>query len=1204
MKYDFLEPSTEFQTSVNIAFDLNNKNKVKSFIPTSSAVSLFEDILLSTDDLSTDRARILIGAYGKGKSHIVLAILSILYHKDSDAAQPFLAKVKATDPNLYQYAINYIASSKRLLPVIISGNSSSLTQSFLRALYNTLKLINMPQLMPETNYEMALRMVHLWKSDYPDVYQKLQDLLPMPVASFINLLGDYDTAAYSLFETIYPQLTAGNEFNPFAGYDVVELYDTVCQKLESIGYSGMYVVYDEFSKYLESSITKASVDDIKMLQDFAEKCNRSEKKQLHLLLISHKEIENYIDILPKQKVDGWRGVSERFSHVNMKTDYPQTYEVLSSAVRKVPDQWAAYKNVHKRDFDGLLERFRNVQLFADCTEEQYQDAVVECFPLHPISTFMLPRISEKVAQNERTLFTFVAGRDALCLANINMPSGSDLPLVTPDKLYDYFAPQMRKEAYTSEIHKLYSLTSEILTKIDGDSLSAKIIKTISLIYCIGQFNTLAPTVEVINDVFCNADVTTEEIRTTIEDLIKKQLVVYLKRSNAYLQLKRSSGVDIFAEISNTIEKRKDIVSPADILNNANVEPYLYPIRYNDVRSMTRYFDFRFVSALDIEKGRVPESSADGYILGVVPESTESSLANAKETAERFQECQRTILVFPVTSSNIVKELRMYDAVNLLRASAEDDEALRNEYDVVFQDLQEVINGYVAQYIHPELHGADYWFQAMRQKIYRKSHLTELLSQICDRVFPYTPVINNEVINRNKLTTMALNSRTKVVSALMQGNLLPNLGLSGTGQEVSFMRSTLILTGVLQQNPLGGCSINEDTKDANLTNVFSVINAFLNQTKQFGKKSFSDLYQTLIGVENGIGMRKGLIPIYIAAAFRKFEGHIIIWDEKGEVKLTATLLNQINECPEKYIIQIEEWTDLKEQFIASLENLYSDFVIEKEKQFGMYAYLVQAMSRWYLSLPKYVKDTKSVFSHGEYERIDKKKKDFLSLLKQANIGAQELLFTRLPRIYGYDSVCSELLAEIQEAKQFFSTVKASLERELIQETCKILGGDQDVGIAAAAIAWTERLSDHAKNKLYANGAERVIAVLEKPGNDEIALVGALAKALVGLRIEDWNERSPDIFFDNLIKYKATVEEENRNGEAVDQVHEASAAGSQYSVTFVDDQGNAKQRTFERTVYSKRAKLLYNVLSTNLAEMGHAVSPEEKRQVLMEILETLC
>ena len=73
--------ATGFQSSVNIAYDMNDDSKLKNYIPTKSALSLLEDILLSTAQNSTDRARILIGAYGKGKSHIVLMVLSILMKK-------------------------------------------------------------------------------------------------------------------------------------------------------------------------------------------------------------------------------------------------------------------------------------------------------------------------------------------------------------------------------------------------------------------------------------------------------------------------------------------------------------------------------------------------------------------------------------------------------------------------------------------------------------------------------------------------------------------------------------------------------------------------------------------------------------------------------------------------------------------------------------------------------------------------------------------------------------------------------------------------------------------------------------------------------------------------------------------------------------------------------------------------------------------
>ena len=67
---DMISIDSGFQHSVNIGYDLNNDNKIKNFIPTASAIKLLEDILLSTASTSTERSRILIGAYGK-ESHIL-----------------------------------------------------------------------------------------------------------------------------------------------------------------------------------------------------------------------------------------------------------------------------------------------------------------------------------------------------------------------------------------------------------------------------------------------------------------------------------------------------------------------------------------------------------------------------------------------------------------------------------------------------------------------------------------------------------------------------------------------------------------------------------------------------------------------------------------------------------------------------------------------------------------------------------------------------------------------------------------------------------------------------------------------------------------------------------------------------------------------------------------------------------------------------
>ena len=51
-------------------------------------------------------------------------------------------------------------------------------------------------------------------------------------------------------------------------------------------------------------------------------------------------------------------------------------------------------------------------------------------------------------------------------------------MLTPDFLYDYFEPLLRKEPYTSNIHKIYETTSKVLQKLEKKSLAMKIVKTI------------------------------------------------------------------------------------------------------------------------------------------------------------------------------------------------------------------------------------------------------------------------------------------------------------------------------------------------------------------------------------------------------------------------------------------------------------------------------------------------------------------------------------------------------------------------------------------------------------------------------------------------------------------------------------------------------------------------------------------------------
>ena len=94
---NMISVASGFQYSVNIGYDLNNDDKLKNFIPTQSALTLLEDILLSTRITSTERARVLIGAYGKGKLALdeddVVAIAS----RDLIDTHPLFARDRLLD---------------------------------------------------------------------------------------------------------------------------------------------------------------------------------------------------------------------------------------------------------------------------------------------------------------------------------------------------------------------------------------------------------------------------------------------------------------------------------------------------------------------------------------------------------------------------------------------------------------------------------------------------------------------------------------------------------------------------------------------------------------------------------------------------------------------------------------------------------------------------------------------------------------------------------------------------------------------------------------------------------------------------------------------------------------------------------------------------------------------------------------------------
>ena len=1199
---NMISVASGFQYSVNIGYDLGNDDKLKNFIPTKSALSLLEDVLLSVNPTSSDRARVLIGSYGKGKSHIVLTILSILMKRDLALFEKLLPRI-AENPSLYQLVQNYYAGEYKILPVVISGSNTSLTQAFLLSLQRTLSEHDLLSAMPETNYKAAIGVIRRWQKEYPETFEKFINEIDDPVGVFLDRLENYDVAAYGAFEQIYPFLTSGSIFNPFLGFDVVDLYESVAKSLKHKGYAGIYVVYDEFSKFLEANITDASVSDTKMLQDFAEKCCRSGNLQLHLMLISHKEISNYIDELPKEKTDGWRGVSERFSHIHMNNNFSQTYEIISSVIQHKEPIWGVFCDTYARDFDALFARYMKHQMFTDAQGE-IETAIRGCFPLHPVSTFILPRLSERVAQNERTLFTFLSAEGTATLAAFLDGYENNFALVTPDQIYDYFEPLFKKEVYIGDIHDTFVLTSTILNQLPEGTLCSKIVKTISLIYILEQFERLNPTKEQIIGIY-SGDYDVNEIEQTITDLIEKEFVIYIRRSNDYLRLKRTSGVDIQQKIHDQVESQYGKTATKDILNGSNFDNYMYPSRYNDDHEMTRFFAFQFISGAevfdDIDWNIKSESiDADGIIYGIIPESETQHKKLASIIKATSVGCERFIFVIPKHYRDIDAIAQEYAAVTKLRDRAVDDPVLFDEYEVVFEDLQEIIKGIIGSYTHPEGYRSVYIHNGDELHARRKSGLSEAMSRICDTVYCLTPVINNESVNKNDITSIAQNSRNKIVGALLRSELEPNLGLSGTGQDVSIMRSTLLRTGVWNEAE-GVPQINLRPESAAMCNMLETIEHFILEARQHGQVSFAVLYERLVSPKFHIGLRSGLIPIYIAAVLHNYRQQIVINDRFGPVQASVDALVQINSNPGSFTLEYLDWNPEKEHYIARLSDAFNEYVVAAEKASNSYDYVANAMRRWYMALPKYSKESTKKPSG---EKLVRRQLEMIKLLRQ-NASSSDLLFKKLPEAVDSHGDYSDAATDIIATKGVFDGLLTELKQELIKKTKDAFLPEKDknagkkMSLTDAAKEWCDRLDPKSFEQLFSDGTDRFLQHLKSMTNDEDLFIARLAKLTTGLRLEDWDSKTIKKYSDALTRFMKTAKDFHSSVVA-ETINETSS----YQVTFADKEGTSTTRRFDKVEVSSRGKLLFNQITASLEAMGHSISEQEKRQILMEVLKKLC
>ena len=181
----------------------------------------------------------------------------------------------------------------------------------------------------------------------------------------------------------------------------------------------------------------------------------------------------------------------------------------------------------------------------------------------------------------------------------------------------------------------------------------------------------------------------------------------------------------------------------------------------------------------------------------------------------------------------------------------------------------------------------------------------------------------------------------------------------------------------------------------------------------------------------------------------------------------------------------------------------------------------------------------------------------------------------------------------------------LKKKLVKEVKELFAAPHTKRFGMTSLAsvikdWCESLDRTAYEQLFPDGTEKCLALFRSMTNDEDTFIARLAKICTDLRLEDWDDNTHSRFSKKLNQYKATAEQYHSVAEKQSNDH----ADSNYQVTFVEESGVAITKRFDRVEISKRGKLLLNAITSDIDSMGHSITEQEKRQILMEVLKKLC
>lgn len=1184
---EIIEINSNFKTAINLYLSLNKKEKVLNYIPTKSSIEILNSYFDAVIE-KKEQASLLVGPYGKGKSHLLLVFLSILSmerNKNNEkVVKDIIKKVEKVESigRDTTEKINMIWKNKgRFLPVIINDSTGDLNQAFLSALNEALKREKLASVTPDTFYSVALKRINDWENDYPNTFNLFKNEIEKANKSINEMITDlkqFSRESLDIFSKVYPLVTSGSEFNPLVVTDVLSLYKGISEKLvEDYGYSGIYIVFDEFSKFIEGQEGKNIGNNMKLLQDLCELATDSQNAEVHITMVAHKSIKEYGKYLSSDIINAFTGIEGRIVEKFFITSSKNNYELIKNAIIKKTDDLKlipGYENLLGKD--ALTKYYQLPIFYSNFNEDDFKNIILYgCYPLNPMATCLLLNISEKVAQNERTLFTFISNNEAHSMARyIKEHNGYNDWSIGTELIYDYFSGLFKKNVTNEFIHNIWLAAEYALSKCNDES-EKRLVKALAIISIVNKEEEI-PADDKYLPLATNVDDANEVICRLVENNI-----IYKKRANGAYIFKTKAGSVLKREIRKQREIKGNNVNYSTTLKELTGKYFVIPRKYNIEHNMTRYFTHEYMdvnSFLSINDANAffdNNNVSDGKVI------TLYSFDGAKQQAvkEHFKELNdsRLVIVSPKKNLSIEKQIKDYEILKELKDNLtfiDNNEVLQREIPLLEDDLVSVIENEILKvYLDDNDCKISYLLNG-RIRNERAGAEEKAVNVCCENLYYKTPIINNELINRSNINTaQTKKARINIINAILEHKDTEGFYL-GTNQEATIYRALFPYV----------CR-NEEI-DSTLEEIFVLINNFIDSCCE-DKKSLAYIINKISTAP--YGMRKGVIPIFIAKVFAERKEDLVVYFSNLEVELSAEIIISMCEKVDDYALFVSKEDLQKEKYIDSLNEL---FRVKDNRNLSENRIkdVIICMQRWFRALPQATRNLVLVDKYYEEEKVRNNMFLIRRELQKIDFNPYEILFVTLPKEFGYKTL-EGTFSCIDSCKTAFDNYFDWVLEQAVETTYEIYEPRKKKDLYHALLEWYDNQSELSKQGLHSSKITNLMSCIQKINvyNDG-EVVKKLIKTVTDVYAENWTENSYHEYTKDLIQLKTEVEnikEENMSDKC--------------ELSFIGKHGD-KRSIFYDMVDESTGSVLRNILEDTLEEYDD-LSVNDRVGILLEMIEKI-